>query len=100
MNNLLKNICTRLYRGFCYYRQPKSHFYETIGQEYTDMLVKKGYLKDSPKIEFIRDYKEPCYEFDWRFRLIFNYYTTTFWEFVKYFLIMETIENIQNKLKH
>lgn len=100
MSKTLKDICTHLYHGFCYYRQPKSHFYETIGQEYTDMLVKKGYLIDSPKITTIRDFDESCYEFSKKFRLIFNYHTSTLREFIKYYIIFDTIEYLSEKFKH
>ena len=100
MSKVMKEICGHLYHDYCYYRHPKSDFEKAIGKEYTDMLVKKGYLKDSPKITTIRDYNEPCYEFSRKFRLIFNYHTCTLWEFIKYYIIFDTIEYLSEKFKY
>ena len=100
MSKVLKDICNNLYGNHCYYRQPKSNFHKSIGVKNTDTLVKKGYLIDSPKITTIRDFDEPCYEFSKKFRLIFNYHTCTFWEFIKYYIIFDTIEYMSKKFKH
>lgn len=100
MSKLIKEICLHLYYNICFYRCPKSDFEKAIGKEYTDMLVKRGYLKDSPKIKNIRDFDEPCYEFSRKFRLIFNYHTCTLWEFIKYHIIFDTIEYLSDKFKN
>ena len=100
MSKIMKEICKHLYHDYCYYRHPKSDFEKAIGKEYTDMLVKKGYLKGSPKITTIRDYNEPCYEFSRKFRLIFNYHTCTLWEFIKYYILFDTIEYLSEKFKY
>ena len=100
MSKAMKEICKHLYYDFCYYRHPKTDFEKTIGAETTNILVKKGYLVDSPKIKNIRDFDEPCYEFSRKFRLIFNYYTSTFWEFIKYYIIFDTIEYLSKKFKY
>ncbi len=100
MNKSLKEICILLNKSHCYFRNPKSHFLKVLGSETTDMLVKKGYLKDSPKIENIRDFDEPCYEFSKMFRFISNFYTCTIWEFIKYYIIYDSIEYLSEKFKH
>ena len=100
MSKVMKEICVQLNQNCCYYRHPKSDFEKAIGKEYTDMLVKKGYLKDSPKIKNIRDFDEPCYEFSRKFRLIFNYHTSTLWWFIKYYMIFDTLEYLSEKFKH
>ena len=100
MSKTMKEICKHLYYNSCYYRHPKSDFEKAIGKECIDILVKKGYLKDSPKIKNIRDFDEPCYEFSRKFRLIFNYYTNTLWEFIKYYIFFDTIEYLSEKFKY
>ena len=100
MNKSLKEICHILNENYCYFRNPKSHFNEVLGVETTNMLVKKGYLVDSPKIENIRDFDEPCYEFSKKFRFISNFHTCTIWEFIKYYIIHDSIEYLSEKFIH
>ena len=100
MDKSLKEICNILYTNHCYFRHPKSHFRNVLGVETTDILVKKGYLIDSPKIENIRDFDEPCYEFSKMFKFISNFYTCTIWEFIKYYIIYDSIEYLSEKFKH
>lgn len=96
----LKEICRKLDSEYCYFRNPKSRFIKVLGQDIVNELVEKGYLKDSPKIENIRDFDEPCYEFSKKFRFISNFYTNSFWVFVKYYIIYDTIQTIKEHFRH
>ena len=82
----MKEICNALNANMCYYRYPKSHFIKVLGEDTFNKLVEMKYLLDSPKLDYYWDYKVPCCEFSTKFRRIFNWYTTPFKLYIKYYV--------------
>lgn len=83
----IKEICNKLNKENCYFRCPQKDFIKILGQTNVDRLIKIGWLKNSPKLTNIKsDYSEPCYEFGMLFRRIFNYLTTPFSLWLKYYV--------------
>lgn len=82
----MKEICNALNDNMCYYRYPKSHFIKVLGEDIFNKLVEMKYLLDSPKLDYYWDYKVPCCEYSIKFRRIFNWYTTPFKFYIKYYV--------------
>ncbi len=74
----IKEICIRLDKEHCYFRNPKKNFVKILGEDTTNRLVKMGWLKDSPYIPNCHDYTEPCYEYGIFFRKLYNYHVNKF----------------------
>jgi len=67
----IKEICLKLEKECCYFCHPKSDFVKVLGQDTVDDLLKRGWIKDSPKLEaYWIDYRESCYVFGILFRKI------------------------------
>ncbi len=90
----IKEICKKLDSKNCCYRHPKHDFEDILGLEMVNTLVSIGWLKNSAPITYpgtdiiwYGDYKVSCYEFSTIFRIIYNYYTTPFWLWVKIYVL-------------
>ena len=82
----IKEISKKLENNCCHFRHPKSDFVKYLGQETVDKLIEIGFLKDSPSTGEHWDYKEDCYEFTKKLRLIYNFIITPFWLWMKIYV--------------
>lgn len=80
-----KNICQTLDSNHCYYRHPKKDFVKCLGQDVVNDIVRRGWLKDSPRRVnpatgqlWAGDYRDECYEFGNLFRRVYNFVVTPF----------------------
>ena len=84
----IKEICLKLEKECCYFCHPKSDFVKVLGQDTVDDLLKRGWIKDSPKLEaYWIDYHERCYEFGTLFRKMFNFIVNRKWMWFKIYVL-------------
>lgn len=82
----IKEICIKLDKDHCYFRNPKRDFIKCLGEDDVNKFVMMGWLKDSPHINKCSDYSESCYEFGIFFRKLYNYMTNTFGNWLYYYV--------------
>lgn len=83
----LKLTCKLLEKEQCYFRNPRKRFNECLGEPLVDLLLKGGYIKESPTTGQPWDYKEDCYEFTNKFRRVYNFMATPFWLWIKIYVL-------------
>lgn len=82
-----KEICKNLDDKNCYFRHPQQNFIDILGKDTVDILLKKGWLKDSPSTHEPWDYQSDCYKFSEFFRKLFAFTTNSFGDWLKYYVI-------------
>ena len=84
----IKEICKKLDKKGCEFRHPKVDFVEAVGQDTVNKLYVLGFINDSKPLDaYWIDYRQPCYEYGKMFRRIANYVNTSFWLWLKIYVL-------------